>query len=117
MTFEQLAIKGLRQEIEARTGVPAYLLTGETAEENIAQAKAMLAYKREREAQKPQPAREQFANWYKAQKGEDPQKDEAAEALDAMEKAIKDGGAAPDPRPTRELFAAWLGVHEGGDNG
>lgn len=117
MTFEQLAIKGLRQEIEARTGVPAYLLTGETAEENVAQAKALLALKREREAQQPKPAREQFANWYKAQKGEDPQKDEAAEALDAMEKAVKEGNAAPDPRPTRELFAAWLSGQEGGNNG
>ena len=115
MTFEQLAIKGLREEIEARTGVPAYLLTGETAEENIAQAKVMLAYKREREVQQPKPAREQFANWYRAQKGEDPQKDEAAEALDAMAKAIETGKPAPDPRPTREQFAAWLG--DGGDNG
>ena len=37
----------LKHTIVECTGVPSSLLTGETAEENIAQAKALLAYKRE----------------------------------------------------------------------
>lgn len=48
-----MTIEELKQTIEQRTGVPASFLTGETAEENIAQAKALLAYKREAQQQRP----------------------------------------------------------------
>lgn len=62
-----MTIEELKQQIEQRTGVPASLLTGETAEEVVARAKAVLAYKREHEAQRPKTAREQFADWIDAQ--------------------------------------------------
>lgn len=56
MTF----IDNVKREIEQKTGVPASLLTGSTLEENVAQAKALLAYKGESDAAldqiKPYPA-------------------------------------------------------------
>ena len=115
-----MSIEELRQTIEQRTGVPASLLNGETAEENIAQAKALLAFKREHAAAQARSSREQFAAWYTAQIGEDPQ-DTAAAALADLEEAeraeaggyprTQDGGEVtgiPDARPAREQFAAWL---------
>lgn len=112
----------IKEMIEQRTGVPASLLTGETAEENIAQAKAILAYKREHEAQRPKSTREQFADWMDSRDGIEPQ-DEAGAALAEIEEAarveaggyprIQDGGEIdtsnlPDGRPAREQFAEWL---------
>lgn len=127
----------LKQEIAQRTGIPAVLLTGETAEENIAQAKALLAYKREHEAQRPKTAAEQFSDWIGGQLEErdrqtaaafglqytPPQKDEAGAALaDIEERArveaggypmLQDGGSVNvnlgDGRSAREQFADWLG--------
>lgn len=132
-----MTIDELRQAIQQRTGVPADLLTGETAEENIAQAKAMLAFKREREAQRPKSAREQFAEWMTGNVEDrnrrmadmiglqyvPPEAPEEA-ALAELEEitkteaggypVIKDGGQIstdnlPDPRPAREQFAEWFG--------
>lgn len=130
-------LEDLKQTIENKAGVPASLLTGETAEENIAQAKAILAFKREREAQRPKSTREQFAEWMTG-KFEDrdrhtadmvglqyvpPEAPEEAALAELEETArteaggypvIKDGGQIgtdnlPDPRPTREQFAEWFG--------
>lgn len=56
-------VEELKQIIEQRTGVPASLLAGETAEENIAQAKALLAYKKVAEAQHPKDCRDKFIDW------------------------------------------------------
>lgn len=131
MTTEEL-----KQEIAQRTGVPAVLLTGETAEENIAQAKALLAYKREHEAQRPKTAQEQFSDWLGAQVEErdrqtaaafglqytPPVKDAAGAALAEIEEqarldaggypSLQDGGSVNvnlgDGRSTREQFADWL---------
>lgn len=50
-------ISNIKAEIEKQTGIPASLLNGETVEENIAQAKAILAYK-----QKSGTEAEQFAS-------------------------------------------------------
>ena len=116
MTTEEL-----KQEIAQRTGVPAVLLTGETAEENIAQAKALLAYKREADAQRPKSTAEQFSDWMKAQEGTD-QPDTAGEALARIEEqaridaggypSLQDGGSVNvnlgDGRSTREQFTDWL---------
>lgn len=115
-------IDELKQTIEQRAGVPASLLTGETAEEVIARTKAILAFKRELEPQRTKTAREQFADWYNATRGtEGP--DPAGAALADIEEAArteaggyprtKDGGEtgarkAADPRPAREQFADWL---------
>jgi len=116
-------IDDLKRRIEEQTGVPASLLTGETAEENIAQAKAILAFKKENEAQRTKTTEEQLGEWLDAVQGIEHQ-DPAAAALADIEEAVrvdaggypivKDGGqidttGAPDPRPTREQFADWLG--------
>lgn len=63
-------ISNIKAEIEKQTGVPASLLNGETVEENIAQAKAILAYKQEagtEAPQEPQTPAEQFASWFEQQ--------------------------------------------------
>lgn len=117
-------IEELKQAIEQRAGVPASLLTGETAEENIALAKAFLAYKKEYAAKQPKSTREQFADWFNKQQGIEPQ-DTAAQALAEIEEQaridaggyprIADGGNVlagghlPDGRPASEQFADWAG--------
>lgn len=132
-----MTIEELKQQIEQRAGVPASLLTGETAEEVVARAKAVLAYKREHEAQRPKTAQEQFADWIGAQLEdkdrrtaellgrhyEAPPADPARAALAEIEEAarrdaggypiIPDGGQIdisrlPDARPAREQFADWF---------
>lgn len=114
-------IDELKTVIEQGTGIPASLLTGETAEENIAQAKALLAYRRESEASRPKSTREQFKEWLNASQGiEEP--DTAGAALEEIQEALRveaggyprvpDGGEPagrlPDPRPAREQFAEWF---------
>lgn len=115
-------IDELKTAIEQGTGVPASLLTGETAEENIAQAKAFLAFKKESEAHSPKSTAEQFGAWFNAVQGIEPQ-DTAGAALAEIQEAVRvaeggypkvpDGGEPagnmPDPRPNREKFAEWLG--------
>ena len=127
----------LKQRIEQQAGVPAVLLTGETAEENIAQAKALLAYKREYEQQRPKTTAEQFADWIGGELEErdrqqaatfglqyTPRQEDAAGAALAQieEQARLDAGGYPmlqdggsvnvnigDGRTAREQFAEWLG--------
>ena len=120
-----MKIEDIKREIEQRAGVPASLLTGETVEENIAQAKALLAYKREYEQQRPKTTAEQFGAWVDAQLGKEPQEpqDAAGAALAEIEEAarrdaggypiVPDGGQIdisrlPDARPAREQFADWF---------
>lgn len=82
-----MTIEEIKKEIETNTGVPATLLTGETAEENLAQAKALLAYKREVAAEQPKDPRDQFKEWLQEQTGEEPEEtpgaylDQLAETL------------------------------------
>lgn len=119
-----MTIDELKQQIEQRTGVPASLLNGETAEENIAQAKAMLAYKKQHEAERPKSNAEKFGEWFRAAQGIEEQ-DAAGAALQEVAEAyrveaggypsVHDGGnpyingkEAPDPRPAREQFAEWF---------
>lgn len=116
-----MTIEELKVAIEQGTGVQASLLTGETSEEVIAQAKAFLAFKREREDQRPKSTAEQFGSWFNAVQGiEEP--DEAGAALANIQEAVRvaeggypkvpDGGEPagrlPDPRPAREQFAEWF---------
>ena len=115
-----MILEELKANIEKQTGVPAYLLTGETAEENIAQAKALLAYKREAEAQKPKTTKEQFAEWMNARTGAG-LPDRSAAALAQIEEQarreaggypiLKDGGSAGlnlgEYGNTKEQFAEW----------
>lgn len=113
-------LEEVKQEIEQRTGVPASFLTGETAEENIAMAKALLAYKKKKAAEAPRSPREQFAEWARGMAGEAPQ-NAAEDALAPLEEALRvdaggypmtadagEVGNIPDPRPAREQFAEWF---------
>ena len=115
-------LEDLKRDIEQRTGVPAALLTGETVEENIAQAKALLAYRRENEATRPKTTAEQFADWLRAQEGIEEQ-DAAGAALADLEATarraaggypeLQDGGeldhrTIPDGRSAAEQFAEWF---------
>ena len=118
-----MTIDELRKAIEEATGVPASLLTGETADENISQAKTLMAYKRESEAQQSASPREQFEAWILANSGIEPADAAGAALADLQEEissaagrypAVKDGGnpyingrTAPDPRPAREQFTEW----------
>lgn len=118
-----MTIEELRQEIAQRAGVPANLLTGETVEENIAQARALLAYKRDMEEQEqPEDTAGQFARWLRTNDGiertdgaalDDIAKQARMEAGSYPE--VEDGGtpyingrAAPDTRPAAEQFSEWL---------
>lgn len=111
----------LKQRIEQDVNIPAALLKGETSEEVIVSAKAMLAYKREQETQRPRSTAEQFREWVNTQEGIEPQ-DEAGAALANIEEAIRvEGGGyprvtdageitdLPDTRPAREQFTEWFG--------
>ena len=128
-----MTIEEIKNEIEKNTGVPGYLLTGETAEELLAQAKALLAYREQKKQKSPA---EQFADWIGGQLEErdkqiaatfglqftPTQTDPEGAALAEIEEAarvkaggyprISDGGEV-DPskltnqRPAREQFAEW----------
>ena len=115
-----MILEELKANIEKQTGVPACLLTGETAEENIAQAKALLAYKREAEAQKPKTTKEQFAEWMNARTGASLPDRPAAALAQIEEQArleaggypiLKDGGSAGlnlgEYGSTKKQFAEW----------
>lgn len=114
-------IDELKQRIEQETGIPASLLNNETSEEIIAKAKALLAYRREMAAQKPQApksTKEQFADWLHEQTGEgEVVQDSASAALAQIENelrvvpVLRDAGEAPhntDGRSNRELFAQYI---------
>lgn len=114
-------INELKKEVEVRTGVPASLLTGETSEEIIANAKAILAFKKEQEAEAPQTTAQQFSKWLRQTEGIE-EVDEAGQALAELEDSlrgyslnIKDGGnpyingkEMPDGRSTAEQFGDWM---------
>lgn len=115
--MENAEIKAM---ISERLGVPAVLLTGESAEEDLAQAKAILAYKREQEQTRPKSHAEQFKEWFNASQGiEEP--DETAAAFKEIEDAIgissgsypslSDGGEVQnvgDCRTPQEQFKDWF---------
>ena len=97
-------IEELKQEIEEYTGIEASSLTGETVEENIAQAKALLAYRRET-ANSGKSPREQFAEWVKARENGTP--DLATMALNEIEARTKIERADKDST-TKGDFARWV---------
>lgn len=121
-----MTVEEIKQEINKKTGIPVYLLTGETIEENIARAKAILAYRKEQaeqyEAERPKTTSEQFADWMQAQSGEErtEQPDAETQALLDLEESLQvvpnimDNGNAyaqkemPDGRTTAEQFGAWM---------
>lgn len=115
-----MTIEEIRQRIEKETGIPASLLIGETAEETISQAKALLAYKREAEDPEPQSTRDQFSNWMQLQLGIEAE-DPGGQALASITEEVlaspyypelHDGGEVDtsglDSRSTREKFADYI---------
>lgn len=111
-----MTLEELKQSISDKTGVPVNLLTGETAEENIARAKAILAFKRE---QKPKTTAEQFAEWLR---GGNTDQDTASQALADLETevlhpypAVRDGGSIyssgipiQEEKSAAQKFSEWL---------
>lgn len=114
-------INELKNEVEARTGIPVSLLTGETSEEVIAKAKAILAFKKEHAAEAPQTPAQQFAKWMQATQGIG-EADEAGQALADLEDSLRgysyripDGGnpyinekQIPDGRTPAQQFADFM---------
>jgi hypothetical protein len=111
----------IKQEIAQRTGIPADLLTGETAEENIVRAKALLAFRRNNAQGTPKSTKEQFAAWFREVSGQDPQEDGSMQALKAYEEELRiaNGGCPrlsdtgelqnmPDGRTPQEAFSEWF---------
>lgn len=115
--------------ISERTGVPAALLDGQTAEENIAKARAIIEYrsKANPSAERKLTTNEQFAAWLDAVmpygEPQDTNKDPAAAELDRIAEELRianggypqmeDGGEVdpsrfPDSRPASVQFAEWF---------
>lgn len=116
-------LEELKQAIVKETGIPASLLKGETIEENIALAKALLAYKKEVNATKPQTTAEQFRSWTTQQIGSE-QIDTTAEILTRIEQQAKEEfynhpgtneskqaeTNTATGKTTKQQFAEWLGL-------
>lgn len=118
----------LRWKIEDSTGIPAELLKGETVEENISLAKALIVYRAEQEKQRPKDISEQFAEYFKKLNGESVASDPGADAMMALleiEKSysgdrysypsVADGGnpfingkTIPDARTPEEQFGDFF---------
>lgn len=64
-----MILEDVKKELSSRTGIPVSLLTGETIEENIAKAKAIIAYRRDHD--KPQSAKEAFSLWCQEKNGDE----------------------------------------------
>ncbi len=110
----------LKTIIEQKTGIPTDLLSGETAEDIISSARALLDLKRREEMKREKPTREQFAEWFSAVQGEELSDPESI-ALEKIAEVVRsdnggypmprDGGDVtdlPDMRPTREKFREWF---------
>lgn len=110
----------IKNLIEQRAGVPAHLLTGETNEEIIASAKALLAYRRD--AAPHGSTRERFAAWFNQSYNAEAVNAQSAAAFAALAEIerqqaggypeIRDGQpqnfTPGDGRPTREQFAEYM---------
>ncbi len=116
-----MTIDELKQQIEQRAGLPASLLKGETPEEILTAAEALLTYKQQCEEERPKSTAEQFSAWFNAVQGTEEQ-DTAAKALAEIADSyrmeypqIKDGGSPyidirqiPDGRDPAVKFAEIL---------
>ena len=115
MTAEEFKL-----HISEKTGIPIHLLKGETPEEDLIHAQALLAYKKEAEKNRPKTPREQFAEWLNQQDGAtDPETDNPLMALKEKLRIanggypiVRDGGT-PEHTPAaqrepREEFAEWF---------
>lgn len=97
-------LEELKNEIAKQTGVPAALLKGETLEENIARAKALLAFRREKYGipEEPKSTAQLFAEWMQGgdpdpvQLGKYPQVTDGGEITETGQK-----------KTTMEVFSEW----------
>lgn len=116
---EHMDMNVLKQKIEEQTGVPAELLTAETAVEIIHQARELLNWK---PGDPPKATRDQFAQYFAESMGYEPPVETAQTALDAISEAYEaesrlypdthDGGEfgeLPDGRSAKEKFCEWIG--------
>ena len=104
-----MTTEDIKNRIQETLGVPASLLTGETEEELIAQAKALLIYRRDAEAKRPKTTTEQFIDFMNAREGNE-QPDTTGQALASIEEAAKiDAGGYPIIRDGGE---AITGTHK-----
>lgn len=116
-----MTLEDLKTEIEQRAGIPATLLNGESAEEIIAHAKALNAYRKGHKADAPKDTRTKFAEWLNQTQGQ-PETDPAGEAINDLEEELRvanggypymnDAGEVTDlgdGRPPKEQFAEWFG--------
>lgn len=115
-----MTLEDLKTEIEQRTGIPATILNGESAEELIAHAKALHAYRKQHQAEAPKDTKTLFAEWIRQTEGE-PETDPAGDALNGLEEELRisnggypymqDGGEVtnlPDARTPAEQFGEWF---------
>ena len=91
-----MILEDVKKELSSRTGIPVSLLTGETIEENIARAKAIIAFRRDHD--KPKNAKEAFSLWFQEENGDkipDPMENitQYEKELYSGYPQIKDGGS------------------------
>lgn len=69
-----MELNELKEQISARTGIPAILLTGDSEQSVLDYARKLLDYKTEDEPEKKRSLSEQFVDWFKGVSGhEDPE--------------------------------------------
>lgn len=117
----EMEIEKIRETIEQRTGIPASLLTGQTAEENITQARNLYEFRKKNETEKPKSGQDRFADWLRSAQGIETN-DEVSTALDEIAENVRvgsggypivpDGGDYPvnqiDVRTPQQMFAEYI---------
>lgn len=120
-----MTVNEVRAAISQGTGIPEYKLPDATPGAIIQHAQTILAQQRQEEAQRPKSTADQFAEWFNAQQGIDPQADRYAAAQAAIDSVveqlrvdaggypiIRDGGSSGvtlgDCRPSAEQFAEFI---------
>ena len=108
-----MTIDEIKNEISTFTGIPVELLTGETAEETIARAKDLLAYKQEEQSEaEVTPTgtpKEQFSAWISAKMGIEMPHVEPEPKITGYPQ-VRDAGEVDlgDTRSAKEKFMEWI---------
>ena len=120
-----MTVNEVRAAISQGTGIPEYKLPDMTPGAIIQHAQTILAQQRQEEAQRPKSTAEQFAAWFNAQQGIDPQAERYNAAQTAIDRVveqlrvdaggypiIRDGGSSGvtigDCRPAAEQFGEFV---------
>lgn len=102
-------IEDMQKQVARAMGVPASLLTGQTVEECMAEARALKGYRR---SQAPKNTRDLFAEWL------DGPEEEPEAAPEPAYPVLVDGGEVQrplTPPSTNESFEDWLNNHQFSD--